>query len=159
GGMSARIRCGRYAAGGQHGAGSKAAGPAAAGRRQASPRARTSRRSSRSRGRQRGESRDTGPRADAPAARATRSGPARGIRGRARRAADRVNTPVRRYTVAELRSAERSPGEDFEVLAILRKVSMRTAKNENNYLAIELGDRTGAFSTNVFSDNPVAETI
>jgi 3'-5' exoribonuclease len=67
--------------------------------------------------------------------------------------------PARRYTVAELRSAERSPGEDFEVIAILRKCTIRTAKNDNSYLAIELGDRTGTFSANVFSDNAIAETF
>jgi 3'-5' exoribonuclease len=67
--------------------------------------------------------------------------------------------PARRYTVAELRSAERTSGEDFEVIAILRKCTVRTAKNDNTFLAIELGDRTGAFSANVFSDNVVAETM
>src|SRR5690625_422763 len=67
--------------------------------------------------------------------------------------------PARRYTIAELRSSERAAGEDFEVIAILRRCSTRTAKNDNAYLAIELGDRTGTFSANVFSDNAIAETF
>lgn len=56
-----------------------------------------------------------------------------------------------RLTVAELRSAERKPGEEFEGLFVLRKCASRTARNDSTYLAVELGDRTGAFSTNVFS--------
>lgn len=67
--------------------------------------------------------------------------------------------PARRYTIADLRSAERTSGEDFEVVAVLRKCAVRTAKNDNTFLAVELGDRTGAFSANVFSDNVVAETM
>lgn len=66
---------------------------------------------------------------------------------------------ARRFTVAELRSAERSSGEDFEVIVILRKCATRTAKNDSSYLSVELGDRTGTFSANIFSDNAIAETF
>ncbi|MGH8017476.1 MAG: 3'-5' exoribonuclease YhaM family protein [Opitutaceae bacterium] len=62
-----------------------------------------------------------------------------------------------RLTVAELRAADRKPGEEFEAVLVLRKCSVRTARNDNTYLAIELGDRGGTFSANVFSDSALSE--
>lgn len=62
-----------------------------------------------------------------------------------------------RLTVAELRAANRSPGEEFEAVLVLRKCATRTARNDNTYLALELGDRTGSFSANVFSDSPLSD--
>ncbi|HEX9781733.1 MAG TPA: HD domain-containing protein [Opitutaceae bacterium] len=64
--------------------------------------------------------------------------------------------PVR-LTVSELRAAERKAGEEFEAVLVLRKCAVRTARNDNTYLSIELGDRGGAFTANVFSDNAVSE--
>jgi len=66
---------------------------------------------------------------------------------------------VPRLTVAELRAANRTSGEEFEALLILRRVATRTARNENTYLAVELGDKTGSFSANVFADSPLNETL
>jgi 3'-5' exoribonuclease len=67
--------------------------------------------------------------------------------------------PARRFTVAELRSAERSSGEDFEVIALLRKCTERTAKTGTAFLVVECGDRTGTFSANIFSDNAVGDAL
>ncbi len=64
-----------------------------------------------------------------------------------------------RLTVAELRAADRKPGEEFEAVLVLRKCAVRTARNDNTYLAIELGDRGGTFSANVFSDSALSETF
>jgi 3'-5' exoribonuclease len=62
-----------------------------------------------------------------------------------------------RLTVADLRSSSRASGDEFEAVVVLRKCASRTARNDNSFLAVELGDRTGSFSTNVFSDNPLAD--
>jgi len=67
--------------------------------------------------------------------------------------------PAPRLTVAELRASNRTSGEEFESLLIVRKVSTRTARNDNAYLVIELGDRTGSFSANVFADSPLNDTV
>ncbi len=67
--------------------------------------------------------------------------------------------PVARLTVAELRAANRTSGEEFEALLILRKLATRTARNDNTYLAIEFGDRTGSFSANVFADSPLNDVL
>ncbi len=67
--------------------------------------------------------------------------------------------PARRYTVAELRSTDRSPNEDFEIIAVLRKCTERTAKTGTPFLVVEFGDRSGSFAANVFSDNAIAETM
>lgn len=64
-----------------------------------------------------------------------------------------------RLTVAELRASHRTAGEEFESLLILRKLSTRTARNDNSYLALELGDRSGSFSANVFADSPLNDTF
>lgn len=66
---------------------------------------------------------------------------------------------TRRYTIIELRSPDRAAGDEFEALVILRKCAERIAKTGTPFLVVELGDRTGSFSANVFSDNVVAETL
>lgn len=66
---------------------------------------------------------------------------------------------VRRLTVAALRSPEHTKGEEFEAVVVLRKLATRTGRNDNPYLAVELGDRTGSFSANVFGDSPVSEGL
>jgi 3'-5' exoribonuclease len=67
--------------------------------------------------------------------------------------------PSPRLTVVDLRAANRTSGEEFEAVLILRKVSTRTARNENSYLAIELGDKTGSFSANIFADSPLNDLV
>lgn len=67
--------------------------------------------------------------------------------------------PAARLTVADLRATNRTSGEEFESLLILRKISTRTARNDNSYLAVELGDKTGCFTANIFADSPLNETV
>lgn len=62
-----------------------------------------------------------------------------------------------RLTVAELRSAGNATGQEFEAVVILRKCTTKTARNDNTYLSVEFGDKSGSFNANVFSDSPVSE--
>jgi len=57
-------------------------------------------------------------------------------------------------TVQELRSLTRAGNPPFAGVYVLRKVAQKTAKNDNVFLSIELGDRTGSFSSTIFGDNP-----
>jgi 3'-5' exoribonuclease len=56
-------------------------------------------------------------------------------------------------TVAELKSPELAEGTPFKAVVIVRKVTERKARNDNVFLSIEFGDRSGSFSANCFSDN------
>ena len=42
----------------------------------------------------------------------------------------------------------------FTSVLLVKKVSVKTAKNDNPYLMVELGDKTGSFSFTCFGDNP-----
>lgn len=57
-------------------------------------------------------------------------------------------------TVAELRALNRAGNPTFAGLYVVRKLAQRTAKNDNAFLVLELGDRTGSFSANIFGDSP-----
>ncbi len=57
-------------------------------------------------------------------------------------------------TVQELRSLNRAGNPAFSGIFVLRKLAQKTAKNDNAFLSIELGDRTGSFNTTVFGDSP-----
>ncbi|HLP01937.1 MAG TPA: HD domain-containing protein [Opitutaceae bacterium] len=57
-------------------------------------------------------------------------------------------------TVAELRALNRAGNPTFAGLFVVRKLAQRTAKNDNPFLVLELGDRTGSFSANIFGDSP-----
>ncbi len=48
-------------------------------------------------------------------------------------------------------------GQAFASLLLLRKSTAKTASNGNPFLSVELGDRTGAFGTTIFNDNPAFE--
>jgi len=56
-------------------------------------------------------------------------------------------------TVAELKSPALADGTAFRSVLIVRKVTERTARNDNAFLSIEFGDRTGSFTANCFSDH------
>ncbi len=62
-------------------------------------------------------------------------------------------------TVSDLKSSARAAGEPFGAVLLVRKVSTRTAKNNNLFLLAEVGDRSGSFHFTCFSDNPVFETL
>ncbi len=57
-------------------------------------------------------------------------------------------------TVAELRALNRAGNPTFAGVYVVRKLAQRTAKNDNPFLVLELGDRTGSFSANIFGDSP-----
>jgi len=61
--------------------------------------------------------------------------------------------------VSALRSSDLGDGTSFTSVLVLRKLTSRTASNGNPFLVVELGDRTGSFSSTVFSDNPAFETF
>ena len=58
-------------------------------------------------------------------------------------------------TVRDLKTLEPTAGQAFASLLLVRKVAAKTAKNDNPFLAVELGDRTGSFTFTCFSDSPL----
>lgn len=62
-------------------------------------------------------------------------------------------------TVRDLKALEPVAGRAFASVLVVRRVSVRTARNDNPFLSIELGDRTGSFGCTCFSDSPVFETL
>jgi 3'-5' exoribonuclease len=56
--------------------------------------------------------------------------------------------------VSDLKALGNAAGRPFAGLFVLRKVTARTASNGNTYLSVELGDRTGSFTSTVFNDSP-----
>lgn len=63
-------------------------------------------------------------------------------------------------TVAALKALGTSSGTPpFRGVFVLRRVGERTAKNGNPFLVVEVGDRTGSFNFNAFSDSPVFAVV
>ncbi|HEY1763949.1 MAG TPA: HD domain-containing protein [Opitutaceae bacterium] len=62
-------------------------------------------------------------------------------------------------TVRELKSGDASSKRPFASLLVLRKLTTKTASNGNQFLSVELGDKTGSFGSTVFSDSPVYEIL
>jgi 3'-5' exoribonuclease len=62
-------------------------------------------------------------------------------------------------TVRDLKAADISSRRPFASVLVIRKLATKTASNGNSYLSVELGDKTGSFSSTVFSDSPVYETL
>jgi 3'-5' exoribonuclease len=60
-------------------------------------------------------------------------------------------------TVRDLKALDRKPNQAFAAVLLVRKVTAKTAKNDNPFLVVELGDRTGAFGVTCFSDSPQFE--
>lgn len=60
-----------------------------------------------------------------------------------------------RLTVKEIKSPSRKSGESFTSILLIRKLSQRKARNNNPYLQVEFGDRTGGFSCFCFHDHPL----
>ncbi|HYC71471.1 MAG TPA: HD domain-containing protein [Opitutaceae bacterium] len=60
-----------------------------------------------------------------------------------------LSTPL---TVRQIKALERGGGDTFCCIVLLRRVQTRTSKNGNTFLNIELGDKTGSFNANIFSD-------
>lgn len=56
-------------------------------------------------------------------------------------------------TVAEIKSAPKDQNVPFEAVLLVKSIATRKSKNGTNFLAIELGDKTGAFQVVSFQDN------
>lgn len=59
----------------------------------------------------------------------------------------------------DLRSPDLPAGTDFQGTFLVRKVSQKTARNANPFLVVELGDREGSFTCNIFGDHAVFEEL
>lgn len=62
-------------------------------------------------------------------------------------------------TVQEVKRMDANSAASFRCLLILHKKASKVAKNGNPFLNIELGDRTGRFNANIFSDSEVFHTL
>jgi 3'-5' exoribonuclease len=87
----------------------------------------------------------------------SRSRPARPIIPEVPQLPPRPDAPV--LSVRELKGPDRSTGQPFAGLFVVRKLATKTASNNNPFLSLELGDRTGTFSCTVFNDSPVFEAL
>ncbi len=67
--------------------------------------------------------------------------------------------PPAAYTAAELKASDRTAGESFRAVFLLRKVLSRTARNNNPFLVVEVGDKSGSFHFTCFNDSPLYETF
>lgn len=70
-----------------------------------------------------------------------------------------MSDPAPLMTVRDLKALEPFPGRTFSSVLLVRRVTAKTAKNDNPFLAVDLGDRTGTFGCTCFSDSPVFETF
>jgi 3'-5' exoribonuclease len=59
--------------------------------------------------------------------------------------------------VRDIKNLGRDSGDVFTSVLLVRRVTAKTAKNGNPFLVVELGDKTGSFSANVFGDSPQFE--
>lgn len=56
--------------------------------------------------------------------------------------------------VREVKALDKNGSDTFHCVLLVRRVTTKTAKNGNPFLTVELGDKTGSFSQNIFSDTP-----
>lgn len=61
------------------------------------------------------------------------------------------NSPL---TVRDLKALNRDGGDTFSSVLLVKRTTAKTAKNGNAFLTVDLGDKTGNFSANVFGDSP-----
>lgn len=57
-------------------------------------------------------------------------------------------------TVRDLKALNRDGGDTFSSVLLVKRTTAKTAKNGNPFLTVDLGDKTGNFSANVFGDSP-----
>ncbi len=57
-------------------------------------------------------------------------------------------------TVTDLQRSDRKHSAAFEAVLLFRKSAVKRARNGNEFLTVELGDKTGHFQFVCFSDNP-----
>lgn len=56
--------------------------------------------------------------------------------------------------VRDIKALDKNGGDTFACVMLVRRVTAKTAKNGNPFLSVELGDKTGSFSVNVWGDAP-----
>ena len=61
---------------------------------------------------------------------------------------------TRPITVREIKSLDRDGKDTFHSVLLVKRLVARVAKNDNPYLSVELGDKTGSFGLTCFADNP-----
>jgi 3'-5' exoribonuclease len=62
-------------------------------------------------------------------------------------------------TVRDVKGLGQASGQAFTSVLVVKRCTAKTAGNGNPFLSVELGDRTGSFSSTVFSDNPAFESL
>jgi 3'-5' exoribonuclease len=60
-------------------------------------------------------------------------------------------------TVRDIKALDRAGGDTFGSVLLVRRLTERPTKTGNAFLAVELGDKSGSFNVNCFSDNPAYE--
>jgi 3'-5' exoribonuclease len=60
-------------------------------------------------------------------------------------------------SVREIKALDHEGGETFASVLLIKRLAERPTKTGNPFLAVELGDKTGSFTCNCFSDNPAFE--
>lgn len=65
-----------------------------------------------------------------------------------------ISTPL---TVREIKALDRTGGDIFTCVLLVRRLAERPTKTGNPFFAVEVGDKTGTFNVNCFSDNPAFE--
>ncbi len=65
-----------------------------------------------------------------------------------------ISTPL---AVREVKALSRNGGDSFTSVLLIKRLTERPTKTGNPFLAVELGDKTGSFTCNCFSDNPAFE--
>jgi len=65
-----------------------------------------------------------------------------------------ISTPL---TVRDIKALDRTGGDTFTSVLLIKRVAERPTKTGNAFLAVELGDKTGSFNCNCFADNPAYE--
>ena len=62
-------------------------------------------------------------------------------------------------TVQELKQLDPAIAAPFRSIFILRRKTVKTAKNGNPFLSVELGDAGGSFTANAFGDSAVFSSL
>ena len=65
-----------------------------------------------------------------------------------------ISTPL---TVRDIKALDRTGGDTFTSVLLIKRLTERPTKTGNPFLSAELGDKTGTFTCNCFSDNPAFE--
>ncbi len=65
-----------------------------------------------------------------------------------------IATPL---TVREVKALDKTGGDTFTSVLLIKRLTERPTKTGNPFLSAELGDKTGTFTCNCFSDNPAFE--